>query len=54
MGSNGPHFELIYQDDMIYRGWISSRFTHMHKGILVIMQCCIRDSEQGIWIELID
>ena len=26
----------------------------MHKGILVIIQGCIGDSEQIIWIELID
>ena len=26
MGPSGPYFELIYNDDMVYDGWISSRF----------------------------
>ena len=54
MGLNGPYFELIYHDDTIYEGWIDSRFTLIHKGILIIIQGCIGDSEQGLWIGLID
>ena len=54
MGFNGPHSKHIYHDDPIYKGWISSRFTIMHKGILVITQGCIEDSEQILWIWLID
>ena len=54
MDPNGLHFELIYHDDMVYDGQIGSRFTLVHKGILVIIQGCIGDSEQIIWIELID
>ena len=54
MGSNSPHSKLIYHDDTVYEGWIESRFILMHKGALVIMQGCIRDNEQGIWIGLID
>ena len=26
----------------------------MHEGVLVMMQGCIGNNEQGIWIELID
>ena len=47
-------FKLIYYDDTVYEGWIDSKFTLMHKGILVIMQSCIGDSEQGLWIRQID
>ena len=54
MSRSGPHFELIYHDDMIYEGWISFRFNLVHKGVLVIMQDCTWDSEQGLWIGLID
>ena len=36
MGPNGPYFELIYYDDMIYKGWIGSKFILMHKRVLVI------------------
>ena len=36
MGPNGPRFELIYHDDIDYEGRIDSRFTFVHKGILVI------------------
>ena len=34
MGLNGPLFELIYHDDMVYKGWISSRSILMHKAIV--------------------
>ena len=54
MGSSGPRSKLIYHDRTVYKGWITSWFTLMHKGVLVIMKYCIRDSEQGIWIGLID
>ena len=35
-GPNFPHFELIYHDDTVYRGWIIFGFIVVHKGILVI------------------
>ena len=54
MGLNGPYSKLIYHDDMVYEGYINSKFTLVHKGILVIMQGCTRDSEQGLYIRLID
>ncbi|RVW94929.1 hypothetical protein CK203_034503 [Vitis vinifera] len=34
MGHNGPYFELIYHDDMVYESWINSRFTFVHKDVL--------------------
>ena len=34
MGPNGPRSELIYHDDMVYKGWISSRSILMHKVIV--------------------
>ena len=37
MGPNGPRSELIYHDDMVYVGWISSKFIIVHKGVLVIL-----------------
>ena len=46
MDPNCLHFELIYYDDTIYEDWIGSWFTFVHKGVLVIIQGCIRDSEQ--------
>ena len=48
MGPNGPRFKLIYYDDTIYEGCIDSRFTLVHKSVLVITQGCIGDSEQGL------
>ena len=45
MGSSGPYFELIYLVGMSYEGQISSRFTFVPKGVLVIMQDCTRVSE---------
>ena len=53
MGPNGPRFELIYLVGMD-EGQIGSRFTFMHKGVLVIMKGYIEVSEQGLWIGLID
>ena len=41
MGPNGPHSELIYFVGMDYEGQISSRFTFVHKNVLVITQDCI-------------
>ena len=37
MGPNGPRSKLILLDDTIYEGWMSFKFTFVHKGILVIM-----------------
>ena len=37
MGPNGPYFELIRHDDMVYEGWIDTKFIFVHKDILVIM-----------------
>ena len=54
MGPNGPRSELIYLVGMYYEGWISFRFTFVHKGVLVITQDCTMVSEQSLWIELID
>ena len=54
MGPSGPHFELIYHDDTIYEGWIDSQSPLVHNGVLVIMQGCIKDSEQVLWVGLID
>ena len=54
MGPNDPYSELICLVDMDYEGRIGSKFTFMHKGVLVIMQGCTRISEQGLWIRLID
>ena len=54
MGASGPRSKLIYLVDMDYEGSIGSRFTFEHKGIFVIMLDCIRVSEYGIWIELIN
>ena len=48
MGPNGPRFELIYLVGMGYEGRISSRFTFVHKGVLVIMQGCTGVSKQGL------
>ena len=46
MGPSGLHSELIFFDDMIYKGWMGFQFAFMHKGVLVIMQGCTRISEQ--------
>ena len=53
MGLNGPSSKLMCHDDTVYEGWIDFRFTLVHKGTLVIMQGCTRDSEQSLWIGLI-
>ena len=45
MGPSDPHSELIYLVDTNCEGQIDSRFTFMHKGVLVIMHGCIRISE---------
>ena len=37
MGPNDPYSELIYHDDMVYVGWINSKFIIVHKDILVIL-----------------
>ena len=51
MGPNGPRFELIYHNDMIYKCWIDSKFILVHKGILVTLQDCIGYNEQGLWFK---
>ena len=38
MGPSGLHSELIYLVGMDYEGRIDSRFTFVHKGVLLIMQ----------------
>ena len=37
MGPSGPYSKLIYLVGMDYEGQISSRFTFVHKGVLVSM-----------------
>ena len=41
-------------DDMVYKGWIDSWFTFVHKGVLVIAKGCIGVSETSLLIRLID
>ena len=48
MGPIGPRSKLIYLVGMSYEGQIGSRFTFVHKGVLVITQSCTRVSEQGL------
>ena len=36
MGPSGPHSEPIYLVGMDYKGRINSRFTCVHKSVLVI------------------
>ena len=45
MDPSGPRSELIYLVGMGYKGWIGSKFTFVHKGVLVITQGCIGISE---------
>ena len=45
MGPNSSYFELKYHDDTIYECLINIWFIFVHKGVLVIMQSCIGDSE---------
>ena len=47
MDPNGPHPELIYHDETNYEGW-SSKFTLIHRSVLVIMQGNTKDSEKGL------
>ena len=54
MGPNGPHSELIYLVGTDYEGRIGSRFIFVHEDVLVIGQGCIRVSQQGLYIGLID
>ena len=44
MSFSGLDSKLIYYDDTIYESWIGSRFTLLHKGVLVITQGCTRHS----------
>ena len=48
IGTNGSRSELIYLDGMDYEDWIGSRFTFVHKDILVITEGCTRISEKGL------
>ena len=48
MGPSGPRSNIIYLIDTGYEGRTSSRFTFVHKGILVIMQVYIDVSDQGL------
>ena len=48
MGPNGSYCKLKYLIGMGYEGKIASRFTFVHKGILVVTQNCARVSEQGL------
>ena len=48
MALSGPRSELIYLFGMDYEDQINSRFTFVHKGILVTMQGCTGVSEQGL------
>ena len=54
MGPSGPRFEFIYLVGTNYESWIDSRFTFVHKDVLVTMQDCIGVSEQGVWIGIIN
>ena len=54
MGPSSPSFELVYLVGMGFEGRIGSRFTFVHKGVLVIMQGYTGGSEQDLWIGLID
>ena len=54
MGPNCPCSELIYLVDIGYEGQIDSRFTFVHKSVLVIMQVYTGVSEQSLWIGLLD
>ena len=44
-GSQWFPLKLMYLDDIVYKGWIGSQFTCVHKVILVITQGCIGVSE---------
>ena len=46
MGPNGSHSELYTMIGIIYEGWIGSKFTLVHKSVLVITQGYIGDNEQ--------
>ena len=48
MGPNGPCSKHIYLVNTYYEGRISSSFTFVYKGILIIMQDCTGISEQSL------
>ena len=48
IGPSSSRSKLIYHDDMVYEGWIDSKFILVYKSIWVIMQGCTGDSEQGL------
>ena len=45
MGPSDPRSKLIYHVSKVYEGWMGSWFTHVHKGVLLIIQGCIRDNK---------
>ena len=45
MGPSGPRSELIYFVGMNYEGRINSKFTFVHKRVLIITQGCTKVSE---------
>ena len=48
MGPSGPRSKIIYLVGIGYKGWIGSRFTFVHEGVLVITQDCTLISKQGL------
>ena len=52
--SQWSSLKLIYLDNTIYEGSISSMFTFEHKSSFILMQYYIGVSEQSLWIWLID
>ena len=54
MGSSDPYYELIYLVGVGYEGQIGSRFTFVHKSVLVITHGCIGVNEQGLYIRIIN
>ena len=48
IGPSGLRSEFIYLVGIGCEGRTDSMFTFMHKGILIITQCCIGVSEQGL------
>ena len=48
-------FELISLNNIVYEGWINSRFfTYVYRGILIITQGHMVVNEHYLWIRLID
>ena len=34
-GSKWSSFELMFLDDMVYKGWMGFQFTYVHKSVFV-------------------